>query len=117
MATEVVATPRRRWWLVPLAAAAGLAIGFAAGFGAALLFVAGGAVQQTGTFRVVAGQEGVVNFPLAYGTHPPNVQLDLGGYNKTVVTECTVTGFKWKNVVADDVFNNAQVNWTARGER
>lgn len=117
MATEIVAAPRRRWWPIPLAVVLGLGFGFAAGFGAAPLFLAEGTIQQTGTFRVVAGQEGVVNFPLAYRSHPPNVQLDVSGYNRTVVTECTPTGFRWKNVGSDDIFNNTQVNWTARGER
>ena len=96
-----------------------MAVSFVVGFGAgALSFnvwkkpVA--TYDQVGQVTIVAGQEGVVNFPIPYSS-PPNVELDTGGFNKTAITECTATGFKWKNTGLDDSWNNGKVRWTARG--
>lgn len=75
---------------------------------------------QTGEFVLVAGEEGVVNFPLPYRS-PPNVEFpDQEINNKTVVTECTATGFKWKNNQKDamsSMFNRGKMIWKARGLR
>lgn len=70
--------------------------------------------DQSGQVSIVSGQEGVVNFPIPFSS-PPNVELDTGGFNKTAITECTATGFKWKNTGTDDTWNNGKVRWTARG--
>ena len=70
--------------------------------------------DQVGQVSIVAGQEGVVNFPVPYSS-PPNVELDASGFSKTAITECTATGFKWKNTGTDDTWNNGKVRWTARG--
>lgn len=71
-------------------------------------------LDQVGQVSIVAGQEGVVNFPIPYSS-PPNVELDASGFSKTAITECTATGFKWKNTGTDDTWNNGKVRWTARG--
>ena len=54
------------------------------------------AIEQKGNFTSVYGQTGVVNFPVPY-RQARSVELGLYGFNKTFVTECTPTGFKWKN--------------------
>ena len=69
--------------------------------------------EQKGKFTSVYGQTGVVNFPVPY-RQAPSVELGLYGFNKTFVTECTPTGFKWKNTGPDDNFNNASVDWVAQ---
>jgi hypothetical protein len=56
----------------------------------------------------------VVNFPAPY-RQAPNVELQLGGFNKTVITECTPTCFKWKNTENDDIFNDTAATWVRRG--
>jgi hypothetical protein len=71
---------------------------------------------QKGNFNSVAGQAGVVGFPIPY-RQAPNVELNSNGWNRTVVTDCTVTGFKWKNTGSDDQWNNASVAWVASGVR
>ena len=70
----------------------------------------------TCNFMSVHGQVGVVNFPVPY-RQAPNVELDVNSFNKTFVSECTSTGFKWKNTGADDSWNNASVGWVASGIR
>jgi hypothetical protein len=84
--------------------------------------------EQDGTFRSVHGQEGIVNFPHPYAS-PPNVMLepleregppsmreffDAEVANSTVIVECTVTGFRWRNACAN---LSAHLRWTARGIR
>lgn len=96
-----------------------MAVSFGAGFGAGVLtfFVTKKPTppyEQNGTVAIVAGQEGVVNFPIPFSS-APNVELDTGSWNKTAIIECTATGFKWKNTGTDDHFNNGKVRWTARG--
>lgn len=71
-------------------------------------------LDQAGLVSIVSGQEGVVNFPVPYSS-PPNVELDASDFSKTTITDCTATGFKWKNTGADDTRNNGKVRWTARG--
>jgi hypothetical protein len=70
--------------------------------------------QQAGKFKVVAGQEGSVNFPIPY-QYPPSVETDAGGFNKMVIVETTTQGFRWKNTGESNIFNDTDVNWTARG--
>lgn len=72
--------------------------------------------EQTGTFTSDLGQQGQVNFPLPYAS-PPNVELS-GNHRKTVITECTATGFKWKNSAKDGWgFEVGPVTWKAAGIR
>jgi hypothetical protein len=75
--------------------------------------------QQAGKFKVVAGQEGSVNFPIPY-QFPPSVETDATGFNKTIIVETTTQGFRWKNTAQSntaqsDIFNDTNVNWTAKG--
>ena len=70
--------------------------------------------RQAGKFKVVAGQEGSVNFPIPY-QFPPSVETDANNFNKTVIIETTTQGFRWKNTGESNVFNDTDVNWTARG--
>jgi hypothetical protein len=96
-----------------------IGMSFAVGFGAGVLtfFVTKKPTppyEQTGMVNIVAGQEGVVNFPIPYSS-APNVDLDTSSWSKTAITECTSTGFKWKNTGMDDHWNNGKVRWTARG--
>jgi hypothetical protein len=73
--------------------------------------------EQEGSFNLVAGAEGQVNFPLPYKS-PPNVTLDVGSFNKTIISEATETGFKWKNLAkGDDTFNAGKTKWTSKGIR
>jgi hypothetical protein len=72
--------------------------------------------EQKGPFRTVHGQQGVVHFPIPY-RQAPNVTLKMSGWNKTIVTECTPAGFKWKNTGGDDQFNNESAEWIAKGVR
>lgn len=80
------------------------------------VFRPAGPMRQEGQFRTVPGQQGVVNFPTPYRS-PPNVELEMGARNATVVSECTATGFTWKNSGTDEFWNQATVRWTARGPR
>jgi hypothetical protein len=72
--------------------------------------------EQKGLFKQTPGQQGPVNFPIPY-RQAPNVKLNAGDFTKTVITEVTPTGFKWKNTGGDDVWNNGQIEWTAVGVR
>jgi hypothetical protein len=72
--------------------------------------------EQKGSFKTTHGQQGPVNFPIPY-RQAPNVILNVSGFNKTVITECTPGGFKWKNTGADDIWNNVMVEWVASGIR
>ncbi len=73
-----------------------------------------GTFLQSGKFKVVAGQEGSVNFPMPY-QFPPSVETDAGGFNKTAIVDITAQGFRWKNTGESNIFNDTDVNWTARG--
>lgn len=72
--------------------------------------------EQTGKFQSDKGQQGQVNFPVPYAS-PPNVELS-GSHEKTVITECTATGFKWKNG-SDGKWSSeyGEVTWKAKGVR
>ncbi|HMF12816.1 MAG TPA: hypothetical protein VKE94_10935 [Gemmataceae bacterium] len=72
--------------------------------------------EQTGTFQTVLEQQGDVRFPIPY-TLPPNVELE-GKNQTTVVTECTATGFKWRNPAKQPTTfdgNVGPVTWKAKG--
>jgi hypothetical protein len=71
-------------------------------------------LSQRGTFKVVAGQEGEVHFPIPY-EFPPSVEISADRFCKTIVVESTTRGFRWKNSGPDDVFNNIALDWSARG--
>ncbi|HEX3149896.1 MAG TPA: hypothetical protein VHR66_17600, partial [Gemmataceae bacterium] len=72
--------------------------------------------EQHGTFQSDFGQQGQVNFPIPYAS-PPNVEL-TGYHEKTVITECTATGFKWKNGSKGQWSSEAgAVTWKAKGIR
>jgi hypothetical protein len=68
--------------------------------------------EQSGTFVPVAGEDGVVNFPLPYAL-PPNVEISGSGSSEVVVKEATVTGFKWKSAAKGNY--GYRVTWTAKG--
>jgi hypothetical protein len=51
--------------------------------------------EQEGSFRVVPGETGDVNFPFPYAL-PPNVEVTGGGVDYVVITETKPGGFKWK---------------------
>lgn len=94
-------------------------LSLAVGFGAGMLtgnlgkpMVKSTPFEQTGTVAIVSGQEGVVNFPIPYSS-PPNVEQDASNFSKTAITECTTTGFKWKNTGTDDSWNTGKIRWTA----
>lgn len=72
--------------------------------------------EQTGKFQSDKGQQGQVNFSIPYAS-PPNVELS-GNHEKTVITECTATGFKWKNG-SDGKWSSeyGEVTWKAKGVR
>jgi hypothetical protein len=73
--------------------------------------------EQEGSFNLAAGAEGQVNFPLPYKS-PPNVTLDVSGFNKTIVSEATETGFKWKNLAkSGDSWNEGKTKWISKGVR
>jgi hypothetical protein len=73
--------------------------------------------EQTGTFQTDFGQQGQVNFPFPYAS-PPNVELSGAHREKTVIVECTVTGFKWKNGSEGKWQSEyGEVTWKARGIR
>jgi len=77
---------------------------------------AGQLYVQKGSFQTDFGQEGQVNFPYPYAS-PPNVELS-GSHSKTIITECTATGFKWKNSQNSKDGWSAErgaVTWIARG--
>lgn len=67
--------------------------------------------EQKGTFAAPRGEQGEVHFPFPY-EGPPNVQLTSGD---VIVTECTASGFKWKNT--DKTFDARSVVWVAKGLR
>lgn len=73
--------------------------------------------EQTGKFVSDFGQQGQVNFPYPYAS-PPNVELS-GNSSKTVITECTATGFKWKNgnTTRSPSWDAGEVTWKASGIR
>jgi hypothetical protein len=68
--------------------------------------------RQSGKFSSRHGQEGTVNFPAAY-QRPPNLEID-SEEGETQITECTATGFKWKNTSVFR-FDTDDVTWVARG--
>jgi hypothetical protein len=70
--------------------------------------------QQTGTFALVADQEGVVNFPIPYAL-PPNVELSGNLQASVVVKEIKATGFKWKAVGPLPQFSDKTITWTSKG--
>jgi hypothetical protein len=73
--------------------------------------------EQTGTFVSDLGQQGQVNFVFPYAS-PPNVELTAGSREKTVIVECTATGFKWKNGSTGKWPSEyGEVTWKARGIR
>lgn len=120
MASEKGAVLIRRSWPAALLMILLVAVGYAAGFATAFIVFGGSDPhvqpeldEQSGSFQTVAGQEGVVHFPRPY-RQAPNVELEMGA-NKTVITECTPISFRWKNAGKDDIYNNAKVNWVARG--
>ncbi len=121
MSTETTPAPKSRTGLFVLLAIVLMVMSFASGLGAGILTASVfrkpvEPFKQTGSFMIVANQEGIVNFPIPYSS-PPNVELDISSWNKTAITECTTTGFKWKNTGTDDHFNNGKGRWTATGVR
>jgi len=72
---------------------------------------------QSGTFNSEAGQQGQVNYPVPYAT-PPNVELS-GNASRTIITECTTTGFKWKNSAepSGPSWEKGEVKWRSKGIR
>jgi hypothetical protein len=125
MASEIAARPNRRGWLTVLLMILLIGVAYGAGYVSACLnyglwdqkmFQVRGPFEQSGNLRTLSGQEGVVFFPIPY-QQAPNVELTLGGFNKTIVTECTATSFKWKNIGADDLHNNTDVTWRSKGVR
>jgi serine/threonine protein kinase len=129
-------TPRRRWWPAALLMILLAAVGYAAGFSTAKVLTQEDLpateviaptkaspmipYEQSGKFHTVSGQEGVINFPIPY-RQPPNVELQMNLWNRTIITECTATGFKWRNTGGgpnegpNDNFNNELVTWVAKG--
>lgn len=107
----------RRWPIVVITILIAL-LAYGAGFGTHYFIMTSTAaaepVEQHGEFNLVAGQEGVVNFPTPFRL-APNVELEVGGFNKTLVSDCTATGFKWKNTAKDDMWNSGKTKWVARG--
>jgi hypothetical protein len=73
--------------------------------------------QQSGTFQSEAGQQGQVNFPIPYAS-PPNVELS-GNSSRTIISECTATGFKWKNNAGPNgpSWDSGEVKWRSKGIR
>jgi len=73
--------------------------------------------QQSGSFQSEAGQQGQVNYPIPYAT-PPNVELS-GAASRTIITECTTTGFKWKNNAGPNApsWDSGVVTWRSKGIR
>jgi hypothetical protein len=73
--------------------------------------------EQNGTFQTDIGQQGQVNFPIPYAS-PPNVELS-GQHTRTVITECTATGFKWKNSATQGgpSWESGAVTWKSKGIR
>ena len=118
--------PRRRWlsWVLLLLL---LLVSYGAGVGSAVWYYEGwqkkpanggdeAVFYQTGRFRTISGETGAVQFPIPYRL-APNLELNLVGPSKTLVTETTPEGFRWKNIGSDDIFNNAEATWHAKGIR
>ena len=72
---------------------------------------------QSGTFNSEMGQQGQVNYPVPYAS-PPNVELS-GNASRTIITECTTTGFKWKNNAepSGPSWEKGEVKWKSKGIR
>jgi hypothetical protein len=114
--------PRRRWWRAALMMMLLVAVGYIAGFATAIVISETpktatelAMYTQTGDFLSVFGGEGEVKFPIPY-RQPPLVRLLGPASLHTILTECTLTGFKWRNMTTDSS-RNAFVKWVAEGRR
>ncbi|HJZ58775.1 MAG TPA: hypothetical protein VKE74_27780 [Gemmataceae bacterium] len=70
--------------------------------------------EQSGTFTVIHGQDGVVGFPIPYAG-PPNVELSGPRGDRVAIIECAATHFKWRNTAKEAFANDGEAKWTARG--